>query len=121
MNQSGTNASGFPFGLAPFYSPDRLFFLQTIPILQLRSLLRASIMPLFAHPTDGTMPETNLHLLDSDIVLPLDDESGYASGSSSEANIPQVFFTKSHLSFLNRQLQDLEPRGRLYQVMVPRA
>jgi len=43
----------------------------------------------------------------------MDDESGYASGSSSEANIPDVFFTKPHLSFLNRQLQNLEPQDIL--------
>ena len=42
-----------------------------------------------------------------------DDESGYASGSSSEASIPEVFFTKPHLTFLNRQLQNLEPQGQL--------
>jgi len=42
-----------------------------------------------------------------------DDESGYASGSSSEASIPEVFFTKPHLKFLNRQLQGLEPQDIL--------
>jgi len=39
---------------------------------------------------------------------PDDNESGYASGSSSEASVPEVFFTKPHLTFLNRQLQTLE-------------
>ncbi|KAL9639112.1 MAG: hypothetical protein Q9164_001143 [Protoblastenia rupestris] len=37
-------------------------------------------------------------------------ESGYVSGSSSEASIPDIYFTKPHLTFLNRQLQNLEPQ-----------
>lgn len=40
-------------------------------------------------------------------------ESGYVSGSSSEASIPDIYFTKPHLAFLNRQLQGLEPQGML--------
>ena len=40
-----------------------------------------------------------------------DYESGYVSGSSSEASIPDLYFTKPHLAFLNRQLQQLEPSG----------
>lgn len=39
-----------------------------------------------------------------------DVESGYASGSSSQADIPEIYFTKPHLAFLNRQLQNLEPQ-----------
>ncbi|KAL9099795.1 MAG: hypothetical protein Q9163_004755 [Psora crenata] len=39
-----------------------------------------------------------------------DYESGYVSGSSSEASIPDLYFTKPHLAFLNRQLQNLEPQ-----------
>ncbi|MCJ1474581.1 hypothetical protein MMC13_003240 [Lambiella insularis] len=42
-----------------------------------------------------------------------DEESGYASGSSSEASIPDVFFTEPHLRYLNRQLQQLEPQDIL--------
>ena len=38
-------------------------------------------------------------------------ESGYVSGSSSQADIPEIYFTKPHLAFLNRQLQNLEPTG----------
>ena len=38
-------------------------------------------------------------------------ESGYGSGSSSEAENLEIHFTKSHLAFLNRQLQGLEPQG----------
>ena len=40
-------------------------------------------------------------------------ESGYVSGSGSETSIPELYFTKPHLHFLNRQLQNLEPQGRV--------
>lgn len=40
-----------------------------------------------------------------------DYESGYASGSSSNAEFPEIYFTKPHLAFLNRQFQNLEPQG----------
>lgn len=36
-------------------------------------------------------------------------DSGYASGNNSELGLPEVYFTKPHLKFLNRQLQFLEP------------
>ena len=41
-----------------------------------------------------------------------DVESGYVSGSSSNADLPEIHFTKPHLAFLNRQLQNLEPQGK---------
>ena len=41
-----------------------------------------------------------------------DVESGYVSGSSSNADLPEIYFTKPHLAFLNRQLQNMEPQGR---------
>lgn len=37
-----------------------------------------------------------------------DTESGYSSGSST-SSLPEVFFTKTHLRFLNKQLAKLEP------------
>ncbi|KAJ9607911.1 3'-phosphoadenylsulfate reductase [Cladophialophora chaetospira] len=37
-------------------------------------------------------------------------DSGYASGANSESDMPELFFTKPHLRFLNRQLQFLEPQ-----------
>jgi phosphoadenosine phosphosulfate reductase len=40
-----------------------------------------------------------------------DVESGYASASSSEESLTEVFFTKPHLKYLNKQLQNLEPEG----------
>ena len=45
-------------------------------------------------------------------IFEVDNESGYVSGSGSDVSVPEVFFTKAHLRFLNRQLQSLEPRGR---------
>ena len=37
-------------------------------------------------------------------------DSGYSSGSASDVDMPQIYFTKPHLKFLNRQLQLLEPQ-----------
>lgn len=36
-------------------------------------------------------------------------ESGYASGSSS-ASLPEVYFSRPHLKFINQQLAQLEPQ-----------
>ena len=47
------------------------------------------------------------------MVSPKEADSGYASGTASEAGIPEVYFTKPHLQFLNRQLQFLEPQDIL--------
>ena len=47
-----------------------------------------------------------------------DIESGYVSGSGSEASLPELYFTKSHLHFLNRQLQNLEPQGEIASKIV---
>ncbi len=46
-------------------------------------------------------------------MSPREVESGYvsASASSSEESLPDVYFTKPHLKYLNRQLQHLEPEG----------
>ncbi|KAI4724906.1 MGSUL7 PAPS reductase [Aureobasidium sp. EXF-10728] len=41
-----------------------------------------------------------------------DAESGYASGSSS-ASLPEVYFSRPHLKFINQQLQNLEPQDIL--------
>ena len=41
-----------------------------------------------------------------------DAESGYASGSSS-ASLPEVYFSRPHLKFINQQLQNLEPQGKI--------
>lgn len=43
-----------------------------------------------------------------------DTESGYASGASSQDSLPEVYFSKPHLKFLNSQLQKLEPQGMPY-------
>jgi phosphoadenosine phosphosulfate reductase len=40
-------------------------------------------------------------------------DSGYASGTASESDMPELYFTKPHLRFLNRQLQFLEPQDIL--------
>lgn len=40
---------------------------------------------------------------------PKELDSGYASGTASDDGLPEIFFTKPHLRFINRQLQFLEP------------
>lgn len=40
-------------------------------------------------------------------------DSGYVSGSSGQDSTPEIYFTTPHLTFLNRQLQNLEPQGIL--------
>ncbi|KPI43742.1 Phosphoadenosine phosphosulfate [Cyphellophora attinorum] len=37
-------------------------------------------------------------------------DSGYGSAAASEIDLPEVYFTKPHLQFINRQLQNLEPQ-----------
>ncbi|KAL8655514.1 MAG: hypothetical protein Q9210_000820 [Variospora velana] len=50
---------------------------------------------------------------DRDVMSIQDTESGYVSGSGSETSLPDIYFTKPHLTFLNRQLQFLEPQDIL--------
>ncbi|MCJ1448047.1 MAG: hypothetical protein MMC23_008560 [Stictis urceolatum] len=42
-----------------------------------------------------------------------DHESGYVSGSGSDASLPEIHFTKPHLAHINRNLQNLEPQDIL--------
>ena len=49
-------------------------------------------------------------LTTSGVNTPKEADSGYASGRASEVGMPEVYFTKPHLRFLNRQLQFLEPQ-----------
>ncbi|CAK1359209.1 Phosphoadenosine phosphosulfate reductase [Cercospora beticola] len=42
-----------------------------------------------------------------------DQESGYASGGSSSPSLPEVYFTRPHLKFINAQLSKLEPQDIL--------
>ncbi|KAF2674836.1 Phosphoadenosine phosphosulfate reductase thioredoxin [Microthyrium microscopicum] len=46
-------------------------------------------------------------------VSDTDMESGYASACSSEESLTEVYFTKPHLKYLNKQLQNLEPEDIL--------
>jgi phosphoadenosine phosphosulfate reductase len=39
------------------------------------------------------------------------EESGYASATSSQDGLAEVYFSKPHLKFINAQLQKLEPQG----------
>lgn len=65
-------------------------------------------IPDFSYPTrDMSSP---IYFRDTSLVR--DVESGYASASSSESSIPDVYFSKPHLKFLNQQLQQLEPERK---------
>lgn len=57
------------------------------------------------------MSDTSLIMHNDEVMSQRDVESGYASESSSEVDLPEIFFSKPHLKFLNRQLQQLEPEG----------
>ena len=46
-----------------------------------------------------------------DTLPTLDTESGYASGDSNDEHNLNLFFTKSHLKYLNSRLSALEPEG----------
>jgi phosphoadenosine phosphosulfate reductase len=48
----------------------------------------------------------------------LREESGYASAASSQDSLPEVYFSKPHLKFLNAQLQKLEPQGEWKSFMM---
>lgn len=45
-------------------------------------------------------------------------DPGYESGFSSQDRPPEIYFTTPHLSFLNRQLQNLEPQGKLIHLLL---
>ena len=59
------------------------------------------------------MPSRSSPLYDAESLFGQDVESGYVSGSGSESSVPELYFTKYHLHFLNRQLQNLKPQGRV--------
>ncbi|EON66208.1 hypothetical protein W97_05601 [Coniosporium apollinis CBS 100218] len=71
-------------------------------------------IPDFSYPTrDMSSP---IYFRDTSPVR--DVESGYASASSSESSIPDVYFSKPHLKFLNQQLQQLEPEQILQWCLI---
>lgn len=39
------------------------------------------------------------------------EESGYASAESSQESLPEIYFTRPHLKYINAQLAKLEPQG----------
>ena len=51
--------------------------------------------------------------------LSQDQESGYDSaGSASLDTLQTVYFTAPHLKYINSQLQELEPEGRIRRMSV---
>lgn len=46
-------------------------------------------------------------------------ESGYDSpGSSGGERSPEIYFSRSHLKYLNAQLKRLEPEGETYSLLL---
>ena len=66
-------------------------------------------------PSDHTDPIHNLKIMSSTILertASQDDiESGYASATSETGGFADIYFTKPHLKYLNKQLSQLEPQG----------
>lgn len=85
---------------------DRIIDLS--PTIVLFLLAVESIQPL---PKVDNMPSRSYPMFESEGVSRQELESGYASAGSSETSSPEIYFTKAHLQFLNRQLQNLEPQG----------
>lgn len=117
INSTMDAAGGFkllyplPFHLS-FTSLSHLFLWIWLYMPLFCSLLRLDISIINCqNPTE--MPSRSALLYDLEGMSTRDEESGYASASSSEESIPDVFFTKPHLTFLNRQLQNLEPPGKM--------
>lgn len=87
-----------------------LLILTTFPLLVLLHLNEvATFLRLDTVPPHDIMSSRASSPCSSGRVTPTVD-SGYSSGTSSEINMPEVYFTKPHLQFLNRQLQFLEPQ-----------
>lgn len=78
------------------------------------SVLRTQTSSQSSSPRLG--PVVDVKLDDSDSV-----DSGFASASSSTPSLPQVSFTKTHLNFLNKQLEVMHPMDilRFVKVLFP--
>lgn len=90
-----------------------LIYLVILPALALISLLSlnefATFLQLETFPPSKIMSSRACSPCSSGRASPRVD-SGYSSGTNSEIVMPEVYFTKPHLQFLNRQLQFLEPQ-----------
>jgi len=87
-----------------------------LPVDAYTSLLDITLVAKFIYILFIQKPTASNNMGSSPVYDPRDDgvrefESGYVSGSSSQADLPDIYFTKPHLAFLNRQLQHLEPQG----------
>lgn len=50
--------------------------------------------------------------------LSQDRESGYDSPGSSTGGLPDIYFSRPHLKYLNEQLQKLEPEGEYHSPLL---
>ena len=85
-------------------------------IISATATLNSHLFPSNFNHSEANMPSIASHsyLLNTRVVSDRDEESGYASGSSTDnSSKAEVSFTNSHLVFLNRQLQFLDPPGKV--------
>jgi len=96
-----------------------MYLSSVLPLLpfSVQSFFRAADQATPTPPTmsRATSPTPVDSTLGSGRSTPLSKmaDSGYDSGTSSEIDLPEVYFTKPHLQFINRQLQNLEPQDIL--------
>ena len=88
------------------------FFAHNLPITLV------SVRLAISHPTEMESPRYNGEE-EHGYRYRTGTESGYASGSSIDEAVPEVYFSRAHLRFLNRQLQNLEPSGTMSNSAVP--
>ena len=92
--------------------------LRDLPLLS--SILSLSSVDFLANVTNKVSGSLNPIMLsrtaspspvDSGVQTPVSKvaDSGYVSGNSSDIDLPEIYFTKPHLQFINRQLQFLDP------------
>jgi phosphoadenosine phosphosulfate reductase len=65
-----------------------------------------------------TTPVSEYSPEQSEQSLSHDSESGYDSPGSSSVEFPEIYFSRSHLKYLNEQLQKLEPEEILRWCMI---
>ena len=88
------------FALSPLYLSFSLVFFFTVQFSEAESDLHAKMSSRATSPSPSTDGSPRFGATDS----------GYSSTSNSDIQLPEIYFTKPHLKFLNRQLQFLDPQ-----------
>ena len=76
------------------------------------NIIRSEILHLLGLPNPQIMPSILSSVYGTEVTtIEHDPESAYGSGISNHISLPDLYFTRSYLTFLNSQLQNLEPQG----------